>query len=219
MEALQIHYGNPVELFESKKGLVHHAIRQMFGSYDTAGRVARKNNMELPDLIQIGLLVLWKLCLKEDPSRADSFNGYIIQSVKWKIRSELYTKGLPIKITLWTKPEQRASFSFHSVDSYSGDDSDTKIGFFARSELDTEQFVVDRLAIQEALSKLSAEERFVLEKRSLGHSDAEIAQMIGKCRRQTTRIRNRAIKRINPDYVPDWDKNVPVGARKGKVRA
>lgn len=213
MNALQ---ADPVILFESKKGLVFHAIKQMFGSYEKADRIAQKNNMELHDLVQIGLLVLWRLCLKEDPNRADSFNGYVIQSVKWKIRSEFYTKGLPIKITLWTKPEQRNSFSFHSVDSHSGDDSDTQTGFFARAELDTEQEVINRLAIEEALKKLSPEERFVLEKRSLGHSDLEIAQMIGKDRRQTTRIRNRAIKRINPDYEPDGDRIVPVGARKGK---
>lgn len=203
----------PEQLFEAKQGLIFHAIKQQFGSYDRADAIAQKNNMELHDLFQIGRLVLWNLCLKEDPAKADSFNGYVIQSVKWKIRSEFYTKGLPIKTSTWAKPEVRNSFSFHSVDSHSGDESDTHSGFFAVSDFDLAQDVVDRISVNEAMKQLDDLEKYVLVQRSLGYSDKEIGLMIGKERRQTTRIRNRAIKKINPDYVPDGDKEIPVGAR------
>lgn len=204
---------NPEQLFEEKKGLVFHAVKQQFGSFDRADAIARKNNMELHDLFQIGQLVLWNLCLKYDPAKEESFNGYIIQSVKWKITSEFYTKGLPIKFNTWVKPGKRNSFEFHSIDSHVDDDSDTSSGYFAVSDAQTEQNVINKIVIHEAMSKLSEEEKFVLIKRSLGFSDDEIGRLIGKGRRQTTRIKNRAYKKLNPDFQPDNHKIVAVGSR------
>lgn len=207
----------PAQLFEEKQGLIFLAIQQKYGSYDKADQIAKKNNMELADLIQIGRTILWRLCLNYDPEHEGNFNAYIIQSVKWGIVTALRRYGLPIYISDWCPTEKRQQFTFHSINAHKEGDEDANTEFFAVSVVDTEQEAINRVAIQEALNKLSDTEKFVLIQRADGYSDKEIGEMLGIERRQITRIRNRALKKINPDYKPDYSKQVPVGARKGSA--
>ncbi|MEK4501796.1 hypothetical protein [Bacillus sp. FSL R12-0069] len=53
----------PEELFEEKQHLVIAAIKQKFGNVLSAKRIAKLNNMDLEDLIQVGSIRLWQLCL------------------------------------------------------------------------------------------------------------------------------------------------------------
>lgn len=192
---------NANELFEEKQNLVFYAIKQHFGSFSKAARVAEINNMELDDFIQIGKLVIWNLCLNFDPNREETFNSYIVKSVKWKISFELHLRGLPIKVNTNISAEKRNSLCFHSTDLYRND-GETENEFFAIAPTDVEKEVLISIEIEEALSILNHEEKFILIQKSFGLSDQEVSKIIGKSRPVINRIKNAAYKKINPNYKP-----------------
>lgn len=203
---------NATLLFEEKQGLVFHAIKQKYGSYEKADCIARHNNMEFYDMVQIGMLALWRICSKHKETDEGSLNAYIIKTVQYRIMQEFHRHGLPIRFSDWCPREKRQSFQFQSIDA-PVEDGDGR-GFFAVDySSDPADSVLNIVLIQDALQMLTDIEKYVLVQKATGYTDGEIGETIGKCRRQTTRIRTRAIKKINPNYVPDYSKVVPVGAR------
>lgn len=197
---------NPNELFEEKQGLVFHAIVKKYGSYEKADMIARRNNMEFYDMMQIGRMVLWRICTNYDPAKEESLNGYIIKSVQYRIMQEFHRNGLPIRFSDWCPSEKRASFNFHSIDA-AIDNGDGGQGYFAVSFIDPALQVVTKIEVEELMNKLSEDEQFVLRQRVDGYLDDEIAVMLGTYRRKVTRIKNRAVKKINPEYRPTGAKN------------
>ncbi|MGR6546304.1 hypothetical protein [Paenibacillus tundrae] len=195
---------NPNELFEEKQGLVFHAIVKKYGSYEKADMIARRNNMEFYDMMQIGRMVLWRICTNYDPAREESLNGYIIKSVQYRIMQEFHRNGLPIRFSDWCPSEKRASFNFHSIDAATGEGES---GHFAVTFVDPAAQVVTKMEVEELMNKLSNEEQFVLRQRAAGYLEEEIAMMMGTYRRKVTRIKNRACKKLNPDFKPTGAKN------------
>lgn len=188
----------PEELYEKKQHLVPAAIKQVFGSYFKASQVAEKNNMELDDLMQVGKILLWELCLKYDSKRANAFNTYVIKSLKWKIVNELHEKGKVITVSRNCTPEDREKMNFHSIDLYRNGESEE--GFFAVDSVNVEEEVMTTIQHQEALSQLNSEEKLILIKKSHGFTDEEIGKELGKTRLAINKRKTRAYKKINPDY-------------------
>lgn len=197
---------DPSVMFEEKQGLILHAITQKYGSYEKADGIARRNNMEFYDMLQIGRVVLWRICCNYDPDKEESLNAYIIKSVQYRIMQEFHRNGLPIRFSDWCPREKRAEFNFHSIDA-SVDEGDGARGYFAVYSVDPADVALKRIELEETLSKLTSEERFVLIQRGAGFLDDEIAEMMGTYRRKVTRIKNRAVKKVNPEYRPNHSKN------------
>ncbi|MBN6886212.1 RNA polymerase sigma factor (sigma-70 family) [Cytobacillus horneckiae] len=169
-----------VQIFEDHQSLVFYAIKQHFGDFDKAYKVASINNMEIDDLIQIGQSTLWKLCQKFDPSRKDTFKGYVLKSIRWRISSELHMWGLPMKIpTQISSEERRNSFTFRSVDLHTYDSTENDY-FAVDHSTDIESEVVDGIEIEEYLQDLNSLEKFIILKKCNGYYDREIGQMLGK---------------------------------------
>lgn len=190
----------PEELFEEKQHLVKAAIKQRFGGYRNASRIARINNMELDDLFQIAKIELWRLCLEFDSERYETFNPYAMITIKWKMSKELHEKGMPIRISSSISPEERNQIDFHSIDIQIEDDE--KDGFFAVSEMNIEEEVLTSIEYQEVMNLITPEEQFVLVKKSFGYSDEEIGKEIGKSRSFVSRVKTAAFKKVNPNYKP-----------------
>lgn len=184
-----------VQLFEENKGLVLAAIEQHFGSYHKAHKIAGINNMEFGDFVQIGNTVLWELCKKYNPEKKDTFKGYVFQSVKWRISTEIHKWGLPMKIPVNVSMNVRNSFQFTSVDLESADTD--SFNFFAVDEVtNVEEEVIDRLACEELLDGLSNTDKFILSYKALEKSDEKIGEMIGEKRSWVAHRRRSAIEKL-----------------------
>lgn len=188
----------PEKLFEEKEHLVLTAIKEGFGSYLTASQVAENNNMEFDDLVQVGKVKLWELCLKHNPQKIGGFNTYAVLTIKWEIINEVHKKGRLIKVSKECKPEERNKMQFHSIDLYC--DGEYENGFFAVDPINVEEVVMNTVQCEELLSELNSEERLILVKKSHGFTDEEIAKEIGKDRFTINRRKRNAYKKINPDY-------------------
>lgn len=188
----------PEELFEEKEHLVLTAIKEGFGSYLTASQVAENNNMEFDDLVQVGKINLWELCLKHNPEKIGGFNTYAVMTIKWKMIHEVHEKGRMIKVSRARSPEERNRMQFHSIDLHQGGEYEN--GFFAVDPVNVEEVVMNTVQCEELLSGLSSEERLILVKKSHGFTDEEIAKEIGKDRFTINRKKRKAYKKINPDY-------------------
>ncbi|WP_142310585.1 sigma-70 family RNA polymerase sigma factor, partial [Bacillus wiedmannii] len=176
----------PEKLFEEKEHLVFAAIKQQFGSYTYAKKIAEKNNMVFDDLVQIGRIKLWELCLEYDPEKASTFNSYVMMTLKWKISEEVHIKGLTIKVPRSVNYEERNELCFHSIDLYKEDD--TESDFFAISPINVEEEVIIGIQVQEIMKVLNEEERFILKKKSLGFTDKEIGRHFGRGRNYVSKI-------------------------------
>jgi len=190
----------PEELFEEKQHLVHAAITQHFGSYAQASKLAKSNNMELDDLFQVARMLLWELCVKYDPKKEATFNAYVMKFMKWRMSNELHTKGKVIKFGTHITSEERQKLSFHSIDIQIEDDE--KDGFFAISPVNVEEEVMITVEYEEALSKLTPQEKKILIRKSQGYKDSEIGEEIGKSRPVISKLKTAAFKKINPNYKP-----------------
>ncbi|MGG0219245.1 sigma-70 family RNA polymerase sigma factor [Bacillus mycoides] len=190
----------PEELFEEKQHLVHAAITQHFGSYARASKLAKSNNMELDDIFQVARMLLWELCVKYDPKRDSTFNAYVMKFMKWRMSNELHTKGKIIKVNTRVSSKERQNMSFHSIDIQIEDDE--KDGFFAVSPVNVEEEVMLSVEYEEALSKLTPQEKVIVVKKSQGYKDDEIGEVLGKSRPVISRLKTAAFKKINPNYKP-----------------
>ncbi|MGG0258443.1 sigma-70 family RNA polymerase sigma factor [Bacillus mycoides] len=188
----------PEELFEEKQHLVIAAIKQRFGSMLRAKQIAEMNNMELDDLIQVGRMQLWELCLKYNPEKVKTFKKYTMTHMKWRMSDEIHTKGTPFKVTRWTNAEERNQIDTQSIDLHK--DGEIATNFFAVSPIDVEKEAMVSIQYQEAMSVLNEEEKIILTKKVYGFTDDEIADEIGKSRQIINKKKNRAFKKINPDY-------------------
>lgn len=187
------------KLFEEKQNLVFAAIKQHFGSYVKANRIAEINNMELDDLIQIAQMVLWNLCLKYDQKREATFNNYVVRSIRWGISKELHVRGLPIKVGTDVSATDRNSLYFHSIDLHVKDE-ETKNEFFTVAPTNVEEEALLSVELNEVLSVLDEEEKFILIQKGYGFTDREIAQMLGRGKTKINLLKNAAIRKINPNY-------------------
>lgn len=187
------------ELFEQKQNLVFAAIKQHFGDYTKANRIAEINNMELNDLIQIAQMTLWNLCLKYDQEREATFNSYVVRSIRWGISKELHVRGLPIKVGTNVSSAKRNSLCFHSIDLHVND-GESENDFFAVDPTDVEEEALLSIEVEETLSVLDKEEKYILIQKGYGFTDREIAQMLGKGKSKINIMKNAAIKKINPEY-------------------
>ncbi|HDW3057795.1 TPA: sigma-70 family RNA polymerase sigma factor [Bacillus cereus] len=187
------------EVFEDKKNIVYATIQYQFGSFPQARKVAEMNHMELEDLIQIGLLTLWEVCVKFHAKKLKYFNAYASQAIKWKICDELHTKGRLIRVGKHVSYEDRNGMSFHSIDLYR--DGEVENEYFAVSPINVEEEVLTAILYQEAMDVLQPEEAYVLQRKSHGLSDREIAREVGRSISGVNQIKNAAFRKINPAYV------------------
>lgn len=188
----------PEKLFEEKQHLALAAIKQVFGSYRKATQVAERNNMEFDDLIQIGKVKLWELCLKYDPQKARAFNTYVIMTLKFEIVRELHQKGRVISVSSYCTPEEREKLNIHSIDLYRNGESEE--GFFAVDPANVEEEVMTSIEYEQALSQVNPEEKLIIVKKAQGFTDEEIGKELGKTRFAINKKKNKAYRKINPDY-------------------
>lgn len=186
------------ELFEQKQHLVFFAIKDQFGSYETARIIAERNNMEMEDLIQVARLTLWELCLKYDSEKDTGFKTYALTHMKWRMSDEIHEKGTAFKVTRWTKPEERNKINTRPIDLHAN--GEVVEGFFAVSTIDVEKEAIVSVEFQQALDLLTDEERLILIRKSQGYTDSEISNEIGKTRQIIHKKKKRAFLKINPDY-------------------
>ncbi|MDO8159146.1 sigma-70 family RNA polymerase sigma factor [Bacillus toyonensis] len=183
----------PNELFEEKQHLVETVIKQKFKTIQKAEFVAKVNNMELNDLLQVGQLTLWEICLKKDLERIKNLDGYIVRAVKSNIIKEIHRKGKAIKLTSSVSWEERKKFQFASIDFEIN--GRTEQDFLAAPHINVEETVITSIQCHEAINKLKPIERLILVRNIHGFSDEEIAIEIGSNRGTVNQRRNRAIKK------------------------
>ncbi|EOW9529859.1 sigma-70 family RNA polymerase sigma factor [Bacillus cytotoxicus] len=186
------------DLFEEKQHLVFAAIKQHFGSHSHAARVAEINNMELDDLIQVGRITLWELCLKYDSKKEETFNEYAVRHMKWRMSDEVQVKGSLIKMGTHVKREKRDAFKILSIDFHH--DEEVKNDFFAVSPVKVEEEVINSIELEETLDVLNKKEKFVLIQKSFGFTDGDIAKKLGISRSAVTQLKNDAFFKVNPNY-------------------
>ncbi|MEB9339262.1 RNA polymerase subunit sigma [Bacillus thuringiensis serovar silo] len=196
---------SPNDLFEEKQHLVFAAIKQHFGSFTNAKQIAQMNQIELDDLIQVGFITLWEACLKYDPSRKETFNGYVMAHMKWRMSDEINRKKL-IKLTCHVTPEEVEKFHFQSIDLHC--DGEIVNEFFAISDIDVEEDVMKSIEFEEVMNPLDEKEKFVLMNKSYGFTDDEIGSLLGKSRPVITQIKHQAFFKINPNYKKTGNKSL-----------
>lgn len=204
----------PEKLFEEKEHLVFAAIRQHFNGYANAKKIANKNYMDFEDLVQIGRIKLWELCLRYDPEKSSTFNAYAMITLKGYISDEVHTKGMTIKVPRSVNYEERNKMCIHSIDLHTEDD--TESNFFAISPINVEEEVITEIQVQEIMEVLNEEERFILKKKSLGFTDKEIGRHFGRGRNYVTIRKNRAFLKINPEYKPMGQQTVLTDTKRRK---
>ncbi|UYX53333.1 sigma-70 family RNA polymerase sigma factor [Bacillus thuringiensis] len=196
---------SPSNLFEAKKKLVFAAIKQHFGSFSKANRIAQMNQLELDDLIQVGFITLWEACLKYDPNKKGTFNAYVMAHMKWRMSDEINRKKL-IKLTCHATPEEIEKFHFQSIDLHH--DGETENEFFVISDADVEKDVMKIIEFEEVMGVLDEREKFILMQKSYGFTDDEIASELGKSRPVVTQLKNQAFLKVNPDYKKTGNKSL-----------
>lgn len=95
--------------------------------------------------------------------------------------------------------EDRNRMSFHSIDLYR--DREVENEYFAVSPINVEEEVLTAILYQEAMDVLQPEEAYVLQRKSHGLSDREIAREVGRSISGVNQIKNAAFPKINPAYV------------------
>ncbi|PEN09712.1 sigma-70 family RNA polymerase sigma factor [Bacillus pseudomycoides] len=186
------------ELFEQKQHLVIAAIKQRFGSVSIAAKIARLNNMDVDDLVQIGSVRLWELCLKYNPEKEKSFNQYAVIGIQGRILNELFEKGKTIKVPKNVKKEIRDEFNFQSIDLHK--DGETINEYYAVSQINVEEDVVKSIEFDEKVVSLNKKEKFVLLQKAHGYTDGEIAGVLGVNTSTVSRLKNKAFKKVNPKF-------------------
>ncbi|UDV85410.1 sigma-70 family RNA polymerase sigma factor [Bacillus cereus] len=187
----------PEELFKEKKHLVIAAINQKFGNVLSAKHIAELNNMDLEDLIQVGSIRLWQLCLNYNPEKEKSFNQYAVIGIQGVILNELFEKGKTIRFPKNIKKEIRDEFEFQSIDLYTSEYVINE--FFAVSPINMEEDVIESIEFEEIVSGLCEKEKFVLMQKSYGYTDKEIGTKLNVDTSTVSRIKNKAVIKLNPD--------------------
>lgn len=185
------------ELFEQKQHLVIAAIKQRFGSMAVAAKIANLNYMDVNDLIQIGSIRLWELCLKYNSEKEKSFNQYAVIGIQGRILNELFEKGKTIKVPKNVKKEIRDELNFQSIDLHQ--DGETVNEFFAVSQINVEEDVIGSIEFEEIVSGLGEKEKFVLIQKSYGYTDKEIGSKLNVDASTVSRIKNKAVVKLNPN--------------------
>ncbi|OUB48229.1 sigma-70 family RNA polymerase sigma factor [Bacillus thuringiensis] len=190
----------PEKLFEEKQHLVFAAIKQQFNSHANAEQIAKKNYMDFDDLVQIGRIKLWELCLNYDPEKESTFNAYVMMTLKWKIRNEVHTKGMTIKIPRSVDYEERNTLCFHSIDLHTEDD--TENDFFAVSPINVEEEALLSVEFEEVTSVLGEKEKSIILHVGEGYTTREIARKFEMGESTVKKKKNAAFLKINPNYKP-----------------
>lgn len=197
----------PEKLFEEKQHLVDLVINRKFKSFNQASYIAAMNNMELEDFRQVGNLLLWRICLKDDLDKIINIDGYIVRAIGFELQREIDNKGTTIKLTSAVSKEDKEKYVCQSIDLFANDEVES--GFFAVSDINVEEEITKKLEIEDLLSCLNERDQWILKRKAENYSDGEIAIEIGKTTNAITKIKNRAFKKINPNFIPERLKNNP----------
>ncbi|EJV41771.1 sigma-70 family RNA polymerase sigma factor [Bacillus toyonensis] len=186
------------ELYNEKEYLIKCAIDDQFGSCQIANHIAKKNNLELKDLFQIGRTVLWELCLKFNPDKK-GFKSYVMTTLKWRLADYIHEKGTVFKVSRWTSIEERNEINVGSIDLHTSDGSVTG-GFFAIDTTNVERQAIARVEFDTALSVLSTEEKLILCLKLKDMTDEEIGKVVGTSKQVVNRKKKRSFKKIRDFY-------------------
>ncbi|OUB44866.1 sigma-70 family RNA polymerase sigma factor [Bacillus thuringiensis] len=190
----------PEKLFEEKQYLVFAAIKQQFGSYGIAKKVAENNNMEFDDLVQVGNMYLWERCVKHDPERIDTFHAYVMKGMKWAMSNEIHMKGTPFKVSRNVSHEERNQISIHSIDLQRDEEAVNE--FYAVSPIDVEEEVMLSIEFAEVTSVLEEKEKSIILHVGEGYTTREIARKFEMGKSTVNKKKNEAFLKINPNYKP-----------------
>ncbi|WP_144608525.1 sigma-70 family RNA polymerase sigma factor [Bacillus cereus] len=197
----------PEKLFEEKQHLVDLVINRKLSSFKKASYIATMNNMELDDLRQVGNLVLWEICVKSDLDKFNNIDGYMVRAIWFAIQREIHNKGTTIKITTAVSIEDKQKYACQSIDLHANGEVENE--FFAVSDINVEEEITKKLEIEDLLSCLNKRDQWILKRKAENYSDGEIAKAIGKTTNAITKIKNKAFRKINPNFVPERLKNNP----------
>lgn len=199
------------ELFEEKQHVVIAAIKQQFGSIARARQIAKMNNMELDDLMQVGHMYLWEHCVRSDPERVDTFNAYVMKGMKWAMSDEIHLKGTPFKISRRVSYEDRNKMNIHSIDLHQ--DEETVKEFYAVSPIDVEKEAILSIEFEEVTSVLEEQEKSIILHVGEGYTTEEIARKLEMKKSTVQTRKTRAFLKMNPDYKPIKQKSFFLGKR------
>lgn len=188
----------PEKLFEEKQHLVDIVINRKFKSFNQASYIAAMNNMELEDFRQVGNLLLWRICLKDDLDKIINIDGYIVRAIGFELQREIDNKGTTIKLTSAVSKEDKKKYVCQSIDLFANDEVES--GFFAVSDINVEEEITKKLEVEELLSVLNERDKWILKQKSKEYTDSEIAMVLGKTTNAITKMKNKAYRKINPNY-------------------
>lgn len=188
----------PEKLFEEKQHLVDLVINRKFKSFNQASYIAAMNNMELEDFRQVGNLLLWRICLKDDLDKIINIDGYIVRAIGFELQREIDNKGTTIKLTSAVSKEDKKKYACQSIDLFANDEVES--GFFAVSDINVEEEITKKLEVEELLNVLNERDKWILKQKSKEYTDSEIAKVLGKTTNAITKMKNKAYRKINPNY-------------------
>ncbi|MEB9880177.1 RNA polymerase subunit sigma [Bacillus cereus] len=197
----------PEKLFEEKQHLVDLVINRKLSSFKKASYIATMNNMELDDLRQVGNLVLWEICVKSDLDKFNNIDGYIVRAIWFAIKREIHNKGTTIKITTAVSIEDKQKYACQSIDLYANGEVENE--FFAVSKINIEDEISKKIEVEELLSCLNKRDQWILRKKAEEYTDDEIAIVLGITTNGITKMKNKAFKKINPNFIPERLRNNP----------
>lgn len=177
---------NPKDLFESNINLVYKVYHD---------RMKQKSGAELleEDLIQTGMISLWKACLKFDESRGVKFCTYAYASI--------YKSMLCLLVRENKKNSSPVSL-FSPTMTVDGKESYTHEEVIPCYKYTVNEFELEKV-IQDVSSELSKNSQKVIDLIRKGNTQQEIAEQLGMTQSNVSKILKRFRKNLKNTLLSD----------------
>lgn len=153
----------PRERFDKYQRLAFFALRKVWPHQSQQRRAALANGMEYEDFDQIALTELWRCCLQHDEEQGErAFRTFVIKSIRFAVLDAMRRKGALIRYPDEIKERlQVVYFESHASETNRGGDV-VDLHSLVESTVNIERQVLLKLTLEEKLSSLNPDERFII---------------------------------------------------------
>lgn len=165
----------PEDRFNKYQRLAFYALRLIWPQQERQRRAALINGMEYEDFNQIALTELWRCCVQHDESEGEKgFREFAIKSIRYALLDVFRRKSSLIKYPDDVK-ERAEVHSFESPAPETGRGGDpVDMHSIIPSSTNVERQVILKLTLEEKLSVLNPNERFIIRCKLVGQTQKEI---------------------------------------------
>jgi RNA polymerase sigma factor (sigma-70 family) len=180
--------------------LIYYILRDMYGTWENACKVANHARMDIEDLRQVGRIAYWRAEKNFNPDRNVKLNTYLDSCIRGAIRKELRRKGNIIHVP-HGQPIKEHKKEVGSLNVTVDEKEKQEIQDLLPGKPLNINRILEKIVLEQKIDSLDKTNKYIVRQTINGKTQKQISRELGISQMTVSRLYRAAVKSMKEEVV------------------